>query len=452
VKINSPLQSLQGRLLIASVFVLPLVLLIAGLALSRAYEYSQESALEDRLQLQVYLLLGSIDLKEEHIQFPDRLTEPRYDRPHSGLYAAIHDQDGQILWRSLSSITLVNKEVELAGENQLEAGEPQFLHIPEKSLFRYQLRIIWEFPEEDKSLTFTVMESNQAFVSNLQEYNQHLTLWMSIIFLVALLAQTLILRWGLIPLRKLAKDLKAIESGSSELLTGDYPNEVEPVTQNLNGLIESERKQRERYRNTLGDLAHSLKTPLAVMRGAGEEKQSIERYQDLVDEQVERMDQIVQYQLSRAVKSQNIPLGKSVSIEPIVTRMLSALCKVYRDKAVSTEANIPFELQFPGDERDLMELLGNLMENAFKYGDRKVGVSGEIQQQLLCLKIYDDGPGVPEELRQVILKRGERLDTSIQGQGIGLSVVADIVSSYQGELEITDSPYGGSCFVVLIPV
>ncbi|MGB0205278.1 MAG: ATP-binding protein [Neptuniibacter sp.] len=452
MKINSPLQSLQGRLLIASVFVLPLVLLIAGLALSRAYEYSQESALEDRLQLQVYLLLGSIDLKEEHIQFPDRLTEPRYDRPHSGLYAAIHDQDGQILWRSLSSITLVNKEIELAGENQLEAGDPQFLHIPEKGLFRYQLRIIWEFPEEDKSLTFTVMESNQAFVSNLHEYNQHLTLWMSIIFLVALLAQTLILRWGLIPLRKLAKDLKAIESGSSELLTGDYPNEVEPVTQNLNGLIESERKQRERYRNTLGDLAHSLKTPLAVMRGAGEEKQSIESYQDLVDEQVERMDQIVQYQLSRAVKSQNIPLGKSVSIEPIVTRMLSALSKVYRDKAVSTELNIPSELQFPGDERDLMELLGNLMENAFKYGDRKVGVSGEIQQKLLCLKIYDDGPGVPEELRQVILKRGERLDTSIQGQGIGLSVVADIVSSYQGELEITDSPYGGGCFVVLIPV
>lgn len=452
MNINSPLHSLQGRLLIASVVILPLVLLLAGLALSRAYEYSQENELQQRLQLQVYLLLGSIDLKEEHIQFPERLTEPRYDRPHSGLYAAIHDQSGQLLWRSLSSITLVNKEIERSGNITLAAGEPQFQHLSDESLFRYQLRIIWEFPEEDKSLIFTVMESDNGFVSNLKEYNQHLIIWMSIIFLVALLAQTLILRWGLLPLRKLAKDLKEIESGSSELLSGHYPDEVEPVTQNLNGLIESERQQRERYRNTLGDLAHSLKTPLAVMRGAGEEKQSIEGYKKLVDEQVLRMDQIVQYQLSRAVKSQNAPLGKTVSIHPIVERMLSALGKVYRDKAVTTDVDIPTDLKFPGDERDLMELLGNLLENAFKYGDSKVGIRGEVNNQLLQLRICDDGPGVPTELRQVILKRGERLDTSIQGQGIGLSVVVDIISSYQGELEIEDSPYGGSCFIVRMPI
>lgn len=452
MNINSPLHSLQGRLLIASVVILPLVLLLAGLALSRAYEYSQENELQQRLQLQVYLLLGSIDLKEEHIQFPERLTEPRYDRPHSGLYAAIHDQSGQLLWRSLSSITLVNKEIERSGNITLAAGEPQFQHLSDESLFRYQLRIIWEFPEEDKSLIFTVMESDIGFVSNLKEYNQHLLIWMSIIFLVALLAQTLILRWGLFPLRKLAEDLKAIESGSSELLSGHYPDEVEPVTQNLNGLIESERQQRERYRNTLGDLAHSLKTPLAVMRGAGEEKQSIEGYKKLVDEQVLRMDQIVQYQLSRAVKSQNAPLGKAVSINPIVERMLSALGKVYRDKAVATEVDIPTDLKFPGDERDLMELLGNLLENAFKYGDSKVGIRGGINNQLLQLHICDDGPGVPVELRQVILKRGERLDTSVQGQGIGLSVVTDIISSYQGELEIADSPYGGSCFIIRMPV
>ncbi|MGH1430062.1 MAG: ATP-binding protein [Neptuniibacter sp.] len=452
MNINSPLHSLQGRLLIASVVILPLVLLLAGLALSRAYEYSQENELQQRLQLQVYLLLGSIDLKEEHIQFPERLTEPRYDRPHSGLYAAIHDQSGQLLWRSLSSITLVNREIERSGNITLAAGEPQFQHLSDESLFRYQLRIIWEFPEEDKSLIFTVMESDIGFVSNLKEYNQHLLIWMSIIFLVALLAQTLILRWGLFPLRKLAKDLKAIESGSSELLSGHYPDEVEPVTQNLNGLIESERQQRERYRNTLGDLAHSLKTPLAVMRGAGEEKQSIEGYKKLVDEQVLRMDQIVQYQLSRAVKSQNAPLGKAVSINPIVERMLSALGKVYRDKAVTTEVDIPTNLKFPGDERDLMELLGNLLENAFKYGHSKVGIRGDINNQLLQLHICDDGPGVPVELRQVILKRGERLDTSVQGQGIGLSVVTDIISSYQGELEIADSPYGGSCFIIRMPV
>ncbi|MGH1460796.1 MAG: ATP-binding protein [Neptuniibacter sp.] len=452
MNITSPLQSLQGRLLIASVVILPLVLLIAGLALSRAYQYSQESSFQERLQLQVYLLLGSIDLKEEHIQFPDKLTEPRYDRPHSGLYASIHDQNGQILWRSLSSIALSEVKIKQSGQTQLPAGEPQFTHYAEEGLFQYQLLIIWEFQQEDRSLLFTVMESDQAFVHDIKSYNQHLTLWMSIIFLVALLAQTLILRWGLIPLRKLAKDLKSIEAGTSEQLTGNYPDEVLPVTQNLNVLIDSERQQQKRYRNTLGDLAHSLKTPLAVMRGAGSESHKIDDYKELVDEQVERMDQIVQYQLSRAVKSQNKPLGKAVSIKPIIERMLLALQKVYRSKAFETQVTLADNLAFPGDERDLMELLGNVLENAFKYGNSKISVSADIENNLLQIEIADDGPGVPVELRQVILKRGARLDTSIHGQGIGLSVVTDIISSYQGEIEISESPYGGSCFVIKIPV
>lgn len=451
MKVTSPLRSLQGRLLIASVVILPVVLLIAALALNRAYQYSQESSVQERLQLQVYLLLGSIDLKEEHIQFPERLTEPRYDQPHSGLYAVIHDQDGQVLWRSLSSIALNDNLVKTSGSSVLEPGKPLFSHLDTEQLFSYQLRIIWAVDQEERSIQITVMESDSAFIRDAERYMDHLALWMSVIFLVALLAQTLIMHWGLVPLRKLAQDLKAIESGESEKLSGRYPDEVFPVTQNLNLLIESERHQRERYRNTLGDLAHSLKTPLAVMRGARQEEHSINSYHDLVDEQVERMDQIVQYQLSRAVKSQSKPLGQGVPIQPIVERMLAALNKVYRDKPFACQVQIDAELSFPGDERDLMEVLGNLMENAFKYGHSKVNIRAQYNQGYLEVSIDDDGPGVPDDLRQVILKRGERLDTSIQGQGIGLSVVTDIVSSYKGEIEVTNSPLGGCSFVLKFP-
>ncbi|WP_415883177.1 ATP-binding protein [Neptuniibacter sp. QD34_54] len=452
MNIRSPLQSLQGRLLIASAVILPIVLLIAGLALSKAYHSSLENSVRDRLQLQVYLLLGAVELKEDHILFPERLQEPRYEQINSGLYAAIHDQEGNILWRSLSSVLLDDPQLsEVINLSGLTTGEPRFEHLEEAQLYRFQLRIIWETAGKEKSYLFTVMESDDLVIRDIQAYNQQLTAWLGIIFLVALLAQTFILSWGLTPLRRLAKDLKAIEAGKAETLEGLYPDEVEPVTTNLNGLIESERKQRERYRNTLGDLAHSLKTPLAVMRGAELEEHELPTYQSLVSEQVERMNQIVQYQLSRAVKSQNKPLGKAVAVEPIIERMLSALGKVYRNKNIVSETALADALTFYGDERDLMEVLGMIMENAFKYGHSQVAISASQSDRELKITICDDGPGVTPEMRQVILQRGARLDTSIQGQGIGLSVATDIISSYQGQIEVKDSPLGGACFVIHFP-
>ena len=450
---HAHLRSLQGRLLIASAVILPLVMLLAGFALSRAYHDSLENAVQERLQLQVYLLLGAVDLKEQHIQFPERLPEPRYDQTGSGLYAAIHDQNGALLWRSLSTLFMDEQQLSAVVDTSVvQAGEPKFEHLGPKNIYRYQLRIIWEDSSGERALLFTVMETDAQLLREVSLYNHRLSLWLSIIFLVALLAQTLILRWGLMPLRHLAKDIKLIESGESAQLSGIYPQEVTPVTENLNLLIDSERQQRERYRNTLGDLAHSLKTPLAVMRGAKHEEHDLTHYQVLVDEQVERMDQIVQYQLSRAVKTHSQPLNKSVPIAPLVERILGALQKVYHDKPYRTTAKLAPELSFAGDERDLMEMLGNILENAFKYGDHQVEVTGGMHSGYLELRIYDDGPGVPIEQRRMILQRGERLDTSIQGQGIGLSVVTDIISSYQGELEVTDSPLGGCGFIIRLPI
>lgn len=449
---HSPLRSLQGRLLLASALALPIVLMLAGFALSRAYHDSLENAVQERLQLQVYLLLGAVDLKEQHIQFPERLPEPRYDQTGSGLYAAIHDQNGSLLWRSLSTLLMDDQQLAAVVDSSIaQAGEPKFEHLAQQNIYRYQLRIIWEDSSGERALLFSVMETDAQLLRDVSLYNHHLSLWLSIIFLVALLAQTLILRWGLTPLRHLAQDIKLVESGRSERLLGTYPQEVAPVTENLNLLIDSERQQRERYRNTLGDLAHSLKTPLAVMRGAKHEDHNLSHYQGLVDEQVERMDQIVQYQLSRAVKTHNQALVKTVPITPVIERILSALQKVYREQQYHTTIELPSDLSFAGDERDLMEMLGNILENAFKYGDQQVGVQGRTHHGYLELQIDDDGPGVLPEQRRVILQRGERLDTSIQGQGIGLSVVTDIVSSYQGEIEVTDSPLGGCRFVLRFP-
>lgn len=445
--------SIQGRLLVASVLVLPLVMLLAGVALKNAYHSSQEAAVNERLQLQVYLLLGSIELGEQLVMVPESLQEPRYAQIGSGLYGVIHSANGKLLWRSASARLLPDNQLryETPLPSVFTPGASTFLHQADAGLYRYSFSVIWEQNGREQAMTFTVMESDQAVKKALAAYSTQLMLWLIAVLLVALVAQVLIMRWGIQPLKGLARDLKQIEQGETDTLQGSYPAEVQLVTDNLNRLIESERQQRERYRNTLGDLAHSLKTPLAVMRGAREEQFALEQYGDVVDEQVARMDQIVQYQLSRAVKSQGRTLAQAVVVKPLVERMLTALDKVYRDKGISSEAMVGAELGFAGDERDLMEVLGNLLENAYKYGDSKVAITAALNGDSLHIRIADDGPGVSPAARQVILERGARLDTSIQGQGIGLSVAVDIVSSYDGQLEVAESELGGALFKVTLP-
>ena len=222
----------------------------------------------------------------------------------------------------------------------------------------------------------------------------------------------------------------------------------------LNNLLNAERMQRERYRNTLADLAHSLKTPLAVIQGASTEGLDSEAYKSIVGEQIRRMDQIIQYQLTRAVKSiGDGAKANAVEVTPIVERILSALGKVYREKEVRVVLNLEPKIAINADERDLMEMLGNMMENAFKYCRSEVAVSLYSDENNVYIDLEDDGAGVSENMRNTILERGERADTSAApGQGIGLSVSVDILSSYNCRLEVEDSfSLGGAKFSVTFP-
>lgn len=448
-----PFRSIQGRLLVASTLILPLVMLLAGFALKNAYHASQQVAMQERLQLQVYLLLGSVELGDELVMLPQSLQEPRYAQIGSGLYGTIHNAGGKLLWRSPSSRLLPPDQVTMPTSLPVvfTPGAFVFEHMPDLGVYRNRFSVVWEQDGVENRLVITVMESDQAVQTAMTTYTRQLMFWLCVVLVLALVAQVLIMRWGVQPLKGLAQDLKKIEEGSENSLSGRYPSEVQPVTDNLNRLIDSERQQRERYRNTLGDLAHSLKTPLAVMRGAREEGLALAEYSLVVDEQVERMDQIVQYQLARAVKSQGTVLAQTVPVEKVVDRMLTALDKVYRDKGVQAEARLSADLGFAGDERDLMEVLGNMLENAYKYGHSLVQIKGVLRGDQLQIEIADDGPGVSPEARQVILERGARLDTSIQGQGIGLSVAVDIISSYDGRIEVTESDLGGALFKVTLP-
>ncbi|MGS2723379.1 ATP-binding protein [Porticoccus sp. GXU_MW_L64] len=445
------LHSLAGRFALASLLVLPLFLGLSGLALERSFRHSQESALEERLKSTIYLLMGAAELEGEQLWMPERFTEPRLNQLNSGLLATIGDHH-QILWQSASALAATLP----SPATPLRTGQQQF-HKPGKEdelpYYRFHYDVSWQQPSGDnRQLRFTVAQDHSPVESQLSAYQQQLWQWLGGLGLFLMAAQLLIMRWGLKPLKRVASDLQSIEQGQQQLLQGQYPREITPVTENLNRVLQSERQQRERYRNTMADLAHSLKTPLAVMRGQLEDGHKSPQEQQLERmEQLERMDQIVRHQLQRAT------VGSSASnhrcqVAPVVQRLLAALKKIHQPAGVRFTTELDPNCLFRGDEADLMELLGNLLENACKYGAGEVWVGAAIINHRLQLTVDDNGPGIAPEKRESILRRGVRADTTTPGQGIGLAVVQEIVTAYQGTLYIEDSPLGGARFRVVMPV
>ncbi|MGF1528794.1 MAG: ATP-binding protein, partial [Candidatus Competibacterales bacterium] len=260
-----------------------------------------------------------------------------------------------------------------------------------------------------------------------------------------LAAQGLVLRWSLTPLRQVAREIQDIEAGRQLTLAGHYPAELQPLTRNLNQLVSRSRDHLERYRNTLGDLAHSLKTPLAVLGSSLET--GADDLKHTVREQVVRMNQTVDYQLQRAAAAGRIALTAPVPVSAAAQQIVHSLAKVYSDKGLDFQWQVADELVFNGDRGDLLEVLGNLMDNACKWAAKTVrlrawplATSGDV-----VLVVEDDGPGIPDHRRATILQRGVRADPHTAGHGIGLAVVRELVEDiYRGQLTIDDSPLGGA--------
>ena len=231
------------------------------------------------------------------------------------------------------------------------------------------------------------------------------------------------------------------------LRNGHYPKELSGLTSSLNSLIEHSKAVQSRYRNSLDDLAHSLKTPLAILQsGCTDSKADADANSTLVSEQVDRMDEIINHQLQRAAVSGRSTLAKPVPVGKVAERLLRSLDKVYRDKQVRVELTLDTPATFTGDEADLTEILGNLLENAYKYCRHTVQVHVSSGQHAgdIEISIEDDGPGIAADQVEAVLQRGTRMDESLPGQGIGLSMANEIISVYGGQLAIAASSLGGT--------
>lgn len=445
----------------ASALLLPVFLGVTGFFLDRAFQESLLTAEKARLQRNIYLLYSAADLPTKPLKknekprliMPKELKDKDFERINSGLYAYLFNDKKELVWQSNSTSLQTPPTYDQISPtpNASESAEIIFEFDNENYFLAYS-DIFWEVAKNrEVPFRFVAVHDSEDFIAEKNAYRNQLWQWLGAVGVLLLIAQTAILRWGLKPLKKLAKALNAMESGDTRDIEGDHPDELQDIVDNLNQVLAREQALRQRYRNSLSDLAHSLKTPLAVMQAKLSHSSADAELQQLAAEQVARMNQVVSYQLQRAVSSQQQGSHQRTELEPIVLRLVNALQKVYANKTMKVHTSLATHSIFAGDEQDLMEVIGNITENAFKYGKSQVSIHSEIKDKQLLICISDDGPGIPTEQQSRILERGHRLDTNIPGQGIGLAVAADIIHSYAGQLKVSQSPLGGAEFQLLLP-
>ncbi|MDQ3057506.1 MAG: two-component sensor histidine kinase, partial [Pseudomonadota bacterium] len=400
-------RSLQARQLLAASLGLVAFLALAGYALDRSFLSTAQSGMRERLHSYALAYANSDFARDGSVIPPYDPPDPRFKRPGSGLYAQIVLPSGQ--WESDSSQgPRLPAGVMLGPRQQAFQGPLPITQINGHAgeVYRYGYGLIWsgsalqgsEFP-----YTVYILEDTTALGRQVAAFRSALWLNLGGAGLVLLLLQMVVLRWSLRPLHAVIGDLKRVQLGAASGMSESHPRELEPLTRSINAFIASERENLDRQRNTLADLAHSLKTPLAVLRTRLDSDAGELELREEVDSQLRRMNDLVTYQLSRAARSGHQLFAAPIEIEPLAEQIVTGLEKVYAAQRVLCEFEIAPQVRFHGETGDLQELLGNLLENAFKWAEARVlltvteGIDAPGRRPGLAITVEDDGPGIAEE-------------------------------------------------------
>jgi len=446
--------SLVHRLVVGLGLLSVVLSAVAAVALDALFRRNALEARYEVLDAQVIALIATADLGPSGNLAPATLAEARLTTPGSGLYAEIRAADGSVTWRSPSA---TGSGLSLEARPGIGTRQTERVSLPDGTrVLAQSLGVSWETGEgPPRTFFLSAAESLEPYFEEVSRVRFRLAAGAGMLMLALVAALSIGLRWGLQPLRRLEHEIAEVEEGGRELLGAGWPRELSGVTANLNALLAGERTRLARYRTTLGNLAHSLKTPIAALKAIASSADLATRSQ--VEPPLERMQSIVEHQLRRAVLAGAGSTVAAVSVAGPLQDLLGALHKVYRDKGVDCELDVPATLAYPMETGDLLELAGNLLDNAFKYCRGKVVFRARSRERAdwrrpgLELEVMDDGPGIPESDRQRVLERGVRADESVDGQGIGLASARDVVAAYGGSVAIDTGPLGGARVRALLP-
>ena len=458
-----PARSLRARLLVASGAVLAAFVVLTALAVSWSVHRRADAAREERLRGLVYGIIGATEIRlPESGGGPPRLVvresalpESRLTRPTAGLYAEIVGNGGRILWRSSSTVERVPPTVPTPVGDwvyervALEGGGGRRA----VAVDRLQLQSVWELDDgEELPFVVHVVDDADASLATLRRFDRSLWVALSLVAAALLAVQVGVLGAALRPLARLRTDLEAIDDGRREAFGDGLPPELEPLARSIDTLVARERARHVRYRELLDDLAHSLKTPLAVLANLGEE-----RGDERIEEPVARMRASIERHVERARGATTTRRVTSVPVAPLARRVAATMERLHAGDgrggagAPRVAVDVDAALALPMPEADLFEVLGNLVDNACKYGARRVRVFDEVDPvEGRRLVVEDDGRGLDGLDPAALLERGVRADRRVEGQGHGLAAVSDLLAAWGGSVRLEPGEGGGARAVVVL--
>ncbi len=445
-------KSLSLRVALIAAGGSAVALIVAGAVFILQFSSAVERNFDGRLETLLLALIAATDLNG---QVDENAVEGRsggsFSRPLSGWYWQTRDPTtGQVIaWSpSLAYDILPIKDLPTS-EN------PSRSFTIEASGGR-QLRALEQLVTLAPGHTYALLVAGDTdpMTSDIRAFRNSVIRWLGGLAVLLAVGIALLMRWGLGPLRHVREDLRKIREGDIGHLEGDYPSEIEPLVADLNALIDSNREIVERARTHVGNLAHALKTPLAVLQN--ETERASGALATKVGEQTQIMRSQVEHHLNRArIAAQTNVLGVVTPIEPAVAALARVMTKVHQDRKIAIEVDVAPQLRFRGEKQDLEEMAGNLLDNACKWAASRVLISarrGEGERRpFLTLSFDDDGPGLPPEGRDEALSRGKRLDETKPGSGLGLSIVAELARVYGGKLSLESAALGGLSAQLTLP-
>ncbi|MFT5720764.1 MAG: signal transduction histidine kinase [Motiliproteus sp.] len=433
--------SLPSILLTVSVFVL--LLLLQGWFLRQlVHDFAAT-----RLASESFLLLKGLEPgKQQTHKIDDHQLSPTYLRPLSGHYYQYRIDSGPWIYsRSLWDEHIPTNPSALAtGQNRvstlIQRGNPWMV--------REEM-----FEKQGHSLNIVVAEDISSITEQLTRLSS-ITVALGLLFLLVLLAaQRLIIRGGLSALRRVAADIVQLKQGGIRQLPEASVSEVKPLVNEINYLVQSMELRLQRSRNAVGNLAHAAKNPLTVIDRQIEKLQLLDpECAAALRQQSLKLRSLMERELTRARICGSALPGRRIYIHQELEKLQRTLQAIHRDKELTIQTYLQTETYFPGERDDLVELLGNLLDNACKWAVSQVQVRGTMDEHCLELCIEDDGPGIEPAQRQHLLDRGVRLDESTSGHGLGLSIVTEIVRQYEGRFDLCRSDLGGLKVHVFLPL
>ncbi len=457
-------RSIATRLFLSAAFWSVLILLAAGITLSAINRGSAVSDFDERLSVYVRALAANFaDPGEDARSNLGQLGEVMFELPLSGWYWQITPLDGDAN-DIRASRSLFAERLPKLSDSGIPAGvggaRKGYAVGPDDRRLRIVERVI---DTDDKHRYLVqVAASPDEVEADIRSFNLALGLTLTFLAAALILSTVLQVRFGLRPLRRLGIGVSAIRQGEAERIEGHYPHEIAPLANELNLLIAANREIVDRARTQVGNLAHALKTPLSVIVNEASTQAAADEPDGLaakVRDQVGIMRDQVTYYLDRArAAARSTVIGTVTEVKPVIEGLVRTFGKIYRDRDIVFEAQLPDGLRFRGEKQDLEDLVGNLVDNAGKWASHRVRVTvaatvdpGELGTSALLIVVDDDGAGLDAEARGLVARRGRRLDESKPGSGLGLSIVTDLAGTYGGSFTLDESPLGGLRAVLRLP-